>query len=129
MKEENHSQNEEHLQQSKEAAQTPPAEQARQDNRLTKAQKLFFLLVVLFTVFLLFLKLVWEPRQRGKALDNDSVPSWDPGDYGNYNPEDYGDYNPEDYGDGSFVPGDGVDWPENPETNPESVPTFGPQPE
>jgi hypothetical protein len=107
------------------------ASEPQQDNRLTKAQKLFFLLVVLFTVFLLFLKLVWEPKMRDRARENPSIPSWDPGDYGDFNPGDYNpeDYNPEDYTPGDYDPGESIDWPDGSDPGEEPAQPFGPQPE
>ncbi|GAB4162623.1 MAG: hypothetical protein Kow00107_09860 [Planctomycetota bacterium] len=69
-----------------------PSAPAPDDNRLTKAQKLFFLLVVIFTLFLLFLKLWWEPRHRGGSgrYDDNSpgIDNFEPGDE-NGSPEDW----------------------------------------
>jgi hypothetical protein len=95
-------------------------ERAPEDNKLTKAQKLFFVLVILFTLFLLFLKLWWEPRQKKSYNDDFDIPAptWNGEDDGSYDPGIYGDeFNPDE-----FNP---EEW--QPEGEDESLPV-GPEP-
>ena len=53
----------------KETKEIVEDEPSELDARLTLGQKLFFLLVILFTAFLIFLKFFWEPKQRDTRND------------------------------------------------------------
>ncbi|MFA4985426.1 MAG: hypothetical protein WC712_02465 [Candidatus Brocadiia bacterium] len=90
---------------------TPPD----QPERLTFAQKLFFFLVIVFALFLLYMKLFLEKKMNQRTYEPDAYPSftYNPPEGTWEMPPDYMD--PHDHGDEPFEPPTDTYGPENPE--------------
>ena len=98
--------------------QEDEVEATPEPERLTRSQKIFFIVVLIFTAFLIYLKFVWEPQQRDSGNNDsdieyneeDTQPDFNLPD--DFNPE---DFNPEDYGLG------------DPDSDPEDVGPIAPE--